>query len=160
MLLGSGLDGSDLAGSDLAGSDLAGSDLAGSDLAASRDASSFVASCFAASPRTACSGFGGSSMAGLPRLPCFCLAPDLLSVAACAGVCPSSAGLVSGAICRRENRLASRPGRVPSPCGWVPSASGLEASRAGAAGGCRRPSRSGWSALPSCLASFCFASLA
>ena len=86
----------------------------------------------------------------------FCLAPCLLSVAACTGVWPSAGRLASGVALGLASRLASRPGRPPSPVGFAPSDSGGEASVAGAAGCCRRPKRSSWSGLPSCLASFCF----
>ena len=54
---------------------------------------------------------------GRPRLPCFCLTPDLLSVAACTGGCPSAGMAASGAARDRPYRFASRPGRVPSSCG-------------------------------------------
>ena len=136
------LAGSDLAesGSGLAEPDLAESIAPVSALAASRDASFSVA----ASPEAGRSIFGGSSVTGRPRLPCFCLTPDLLSVAACTGACPSAGMAASGAARDRPYRFASRPGRVPSPCGRVASVSGREASCAGGApDGCRRPSRSG-----------------
>ena len=70
-----------------------------------------------------------------------------LDLAACTGTCPSAGMAASGAVRERPNRFASRPRRVPSPCGGALSASGREASCAGAAGGCRRPNRSGCSGL-------------
>ena len=85
-------------------------------LAASLDGSSF-----AATPRAVSSVFGGSSTTGLARLPSFCLAPCLLSVAACTGVWSSAGLLASGVAAGLANRLASRPGRPPSPCGFDPS---------------------------------------
>ena len=131
------------------------STLAVSDLAASGLASpaGFAASDFSASVLTsvlastladldesslavslaASSDFGSSS--GLPRLPSFCLAPALLSVAACAGVWPSAGLAASGVWPGR--RLPSRPGR-PLSCGDSPSASGRDASCVDAAGFCRR----------------------
>ena len=83
VLVGSNLTESE---SGFAAAGLAESVAADSDLETSRD----VSSSFALLPGTICSVFGGSGDMGLPRRPCFCRTPVLLSVAACTGACPSA----------------------------------------------------------------------
>ena len=126
----------------LGGSGLSPSALAASTLAVSRLAHRFLRASLALPPRTS-----RLFAPGLPRLPSFCLPPDLLVGR---GLCRRwpSAGL--GAVGRRIGAPAAwRPGPFASPSALrrrVPRRP-AQASCAGAAGCSLRPKRSSWSGL-------------